>query len=149
MDAIVKVLAIVALGILILMGGTCLLAIGGFMAGVDEARQGVQTNEEREPFDPDELVVVQTFTGSGGQTTRPFTVSDRWEIEWDARGDIFQLYLYDADGGMETPMGEVPRGVPANQMGPGTGSSYQSRGGSYYLQVNAMGDWKIDILAAE
>ena len=82
--------------------------------------------------------VVQTFSGAGGKNTRPFTVQDGWEIQWDARGNIFQLFLYRADGEMG--------GVPANQQGAGKGASYQAKGGQYYLQVNAIGKWKINIV---
>jgi len=82
--------------------------------------------------------VVTSFQGSGGKNTRPFTVQKGWEIQWDSNGDIFQLYLYTADGNLE--------GVPANQQGAGKGSSYQAKGGKYYLQVNALGAWKINIV---
>jgi hypothetical protein len=83
-------------------------------------------------------VVVQTFSGSGGLNTRPFTVKDGWEIQWDAKGEIFQLYLNNSAGDME--------GVPANQQGAGKGASYQAKGGNYYLQVNALGTWTIKII---
>jgi hypothetical protein len=83
-------------------------------------------------------IVVQTFSGSGGLNTRPFTVKDGWEIQWDAKGDIFQLYLYTGSGDMD--------GVPANQQGPGKGASYQAKGGNYYLQVNALEAWTIKII---
>jgi len=82
--------------------------------------------------------LVKTFTGSGGKNTRPFTVKNGWEIQWDAKGDIFQLYLYTANGDMI--------GVPANQQGSGKGSSYQAKGGKYYLQVNAIGNWTIKVV---
>jgi len=82
--------------------------------------------------------IVKTFSGSGGKNTRPFSVNKGWEIQWDAKGDIFQLYLYNANGDMI--------GVPANQQGSGQGSSYQAKAGDYYLQVNAMGNWTIKIV---
>ncbi len=82
--------------------------------------------------------VVKNFAGTGGRNTRPFTVKDGWEIQWDVKGDIFQLFLYTANGDMV--------GVPANQQGSGKGSSYQAKGGQYYLQVNAIGKWNIDIV---
>ena len=82
--------------------------------------------------------VVKEFSGSGGKNTRPFTVKNGWEIQWDAKGDIFQLYLYTANGDMA--------GVPANQQGSGKGSSYQAKGGQYYLQVNAIGNWAIKVV---
>lgn len=81
--------------------------------------------------------VVASFKGSGIVNTKPFKVNDSWNIEWDSKGYIFQVYVF-------TESGELV-GVAANQMGPGQGSSFQPRGGSYYLEVNAMGDWKIDI----
>ena len=82
--------------------------------------------------------VIKTYSGSGGKNTRPFTVKDGWEIQWDADGDIFQLYLYTSTGDLE--------GVPANQMGSGEGASYQAKGGQFYIQVNAMGKWTITII---
>lgn len=85
--------------------------------------------------------VVKTFSGSGAKNTRPFTVQEGWEIQWDASGDIFQLYLYSPGGDMI--------GVPANQQGPGKGSSYQPKAGEYYLQVNAIGDWSVRIVNLE
>ncbi len=81
---------------------------------------------------------IANFSGSGGKNTRPFTVPSGWEIQWDAKGDIFQIYLYKADGSLV--------GVPANQQGAGTGNSYQAKGGKYYLQVNAIGDWDVNIV---
>jgi len=83
-------------------------------------------------------VFVTSFTGQGGKNTRPFYVKDGWEIHWDAKGDIFQLYLYTADGDLV--------GVPANQQGSGKGSSYQAEGGQFYLQANALGNWSINIV---
>lgn len=82
--------------------------------------------------------VVKEFSGSGGKNTRPFTVSNGWEIQWNATGNIFQLYLYDNEGSL--------KGVPANQQGQGPGSSYQAKGGEYYLQVNALGNWDVKIV---
>jgi hypothetical protein len=81
--------------------------------------------------------VVESFSGSGIKNTKPFTVSDSWEVSWDANGSIFQIYLYDAGGSME--------GVLANQQGPGEGSSYQPTPGRYYLKINAIGSWSVEI----
>ncbi len=81
---------------------------------------------------------IATFSGSGGKNTRPFSVPAGWEIQWDANGDIFQLYLYKADGSLA--------GIPVNQLGSGKGSSYQASAGKYYLQVNALGQWSIKIV---
>jgi hypothetical protein len=82
--------------------------------------------------------VIATFSGSGGKNTRPFVSTGPWEIQWDAKGDIFQLFLYTANGDIV--------GVPANQQGSGKGTSYQPKAGKYYLQVNAIGNWEIKIV---
>jgi len=75
--------------------------------------------------------VIKMFSGSGGRNTQPFVTTSPWEIQWNAQGDIFQLYLYTASGDMV--------GSPASQQGSEKGSSYQPKAGKYYLQVNALG----------
>lgn len=82
--------------------------------------------------------VLQEFSGSGIQTTRPFTVPDGWEIQWDSTGDLLQIYVYKSDGSLD--------GIAANQMGSGTGSAYQPKGGSFYLTMNAVGNWKVRVV---
>lgn len=81
--------------------------------------------------------IVTEFSGSNMKNTRPFQVSGSWEIKWDFEGDIFSIYLYTEDGELVT--------VAANQSGSGQGSSFQPKGGRYYLAVNAMGEWEIKI----
>jgi len=92
------------------------------------------------PPPPKEDVTIKSFSGKGASTMRPFTVQSNWEIQWTADGDYFGIYLYDANGG------EAAIGVPANQTGPGPGSSFQARAGTYYIQTNALGSWAIDIV---
>ncbi len=81
---------------------------------------------------------VASFSGTGTQSTRPFRVSSGWEIRWEAQGDLFQIFLRNESG--------EPVGVPANQQGAGSGSSYQARGGSYYLEMNALGPWTVTVV---
>ena len=85
--------------------------------------------------------IIATFSGSGIKNTRPFKVSGPWEIQWNAQGDIFQLYLHSSSGKMMD--------ITASQIGPGEGSSYQAQPGKYYLKVNAVGDWSISIVHVE
>ncbi|OEG62201.1 MAG: hypothetical protein BHK79_02850 [Halanaerobium sp. MDAL1] len=82
--------------------------------------------------------VIAEYSGNGTQNTRPFEVNSPWEIQWDAEGQIFQLYLYDSSGNLID--------VAANQMEAGKGSYYSPKTGSFYLQVNAMGDWQLKIV---
>jgi hypothetical protein len=84
--------------------------------------------------------ILRTFEGSDAHTTRPFEVTGPWEIQWDAHGSLFQIFLFGEDGNFI--------GVPANGSG-GTGSAYQPRGGRFYLQMNATGAWEVRIVAVE
>lgn len=81
---------------------------------------------------------VVEYSGNGLSNTRPFTVEDNWEIQWDAGGDLFQVYVFDLAGDLI--------GVAANQMGPGGGASFNARGGTFYLQVNAVGPWTVHVV---
>jgi hypothetical protein len=65
-------------------------------------------------------------------------VKDGWEIQWDAKGSLFQVFLYTANGDMS--------GILANQSGSSKGSSYQAKGGQYYIKVNAIGNWTFKIV---
>jgi hypothetical protein len=82
--------------------------------------------------------IVTEYSGNGMKNTRPFIVSGPWEIQWNAHGDIFQIFLYREDGSLAD--------VAANQMGVSKGSYYNPKAGTYYLQVNAMGKWEIIII---
>ena len=116
-------------------------AVGNWTIRIVQTNQEssrVKANKNESPTTSSEIA---SFTGSGGKNTRPFTTNGPWEIQWDAHGNIFQLFLYTTDGNMI--------GVPANQQGPGEGTSYQPKAGKYYLQVNAMGNWTIRIVPVE
>lgn len=95
----------------------------------EAADEATEAGEER---------VVQEFSGSGQHTTRPFTVDDGWEIQWDFTGDILQIYINDDSGGLA--------GVAANEQGESNGSAYQARGGTYHLEMNAMGQWTVRVV---
>ena len=89
------------------------------------------------PPPPPAEVEITRFEGSGQSTTRPFTVPDGWEIQWDA-SDFIQIYVYEASGELS--------GIAANQQGSGSGSAFQPSGGSFYLQMNAMGSWTVRVV---
>jgi FtsZ-binding cell division protein ZapB len=95
------------------------------------------TEPESKQTSQDSTIIVE-FSGSGGKSTRPFTVPSGWEIQWDSQGSIFQIFLYKEDGSIV--------GVAANQQGAGKGTSYQPKAGKYYLKVNTLDKWKIRII---
>ena len=82
---------------------------------------------------------IRELSGSGTRNTRPFQPQGPWEVKWNAKGEIFQVFVYTASGDLV--------GVAANQQGAGTGASYQPIGGNYYIQINALGSWSIEIVA--
>lgn len=81
--------------------------------------------------------INKDFSGNGIQITRPFSVPDGWEIQWSNQ-DFLQIFVWPVDGGSPE--------IVANQTGPGNGTSYQPKGGSYYLKVNGIGDWTIKVV---
>jgi hypothetical protein len=83
--------------------------------------------------------VLYSWSGNGIQTTRPFKVSGRWELQWKSDGQYFGVYLYSGSGEMIT--------ILANQQGAGSGSAFYPKLGEYYLSTNAFGAWKIQIVS--
>ena len=101
-----------------------------------EIRRASDWNGESDAAPAD--VVIRELSGSGTRNTRPFTPRGPWEIQWNAEGAIFQVYVYSAIGDLV--------GVAANQQGAGDGASYQPKPGTYYLNVNAVGKWSIQVV---
>jgi len=82
--------------------------------------------------------VIQKFSANGQRNLRPFIVKDKWEIQWDSKGSFLSITIYTADGRMLD--------VAATHKGSGSGSSYQPKGGEYYLQVSGTGDWTVTVV---
>lgn len=82
--------------------------------------------------------VLQQVSANGQRNLRPFTAKDKWEIQWDAKGTLLTITIFSADGKLSS--------VAATQDGPGSGSSYQAKGGEYYLQVTGTGEWTITVV---
>lgn len=104
-------------------------------------KDNAETKSKTSTTDSHASKIIAAFSGNGGKNTRSFKTTKPWEIFWDASGDIFQLYLYDINGNLI--------GVPANQGSSGKGSSFQVVKGEFYLQVNAIGNWKMQIKYAD
>jgi hypothetical protein len=83
--------------------------------------------------------VVLAQDGSGVTRTRPFTVERGWTIQWKALGrGVFQIYVKDAEG--------LIVDVAANETGPSSGTSYQPRAGTYFLETNASQSWSLQVV---
>jgi len=90
--------------------------------------------------------IIKSYSGNGMQTIRPFTANTAWELQWDAKDDgtgviYFGITLYEGDGN--------PIGMIANQVKPGKGSFYNPKKGTFYLTINAVTDWEINIVAVK
>ena len=81
---------------------------------------------------------VQTFSGKGAHTTRPFAVKEGWEIQWEGKGNFLSIYVHTKDGNLID--------LAANQQGVGKGSAYQPQGGTYFLKINGLGEWTIKVV---
>ena len=110
-------------------------AIGSWHVKVIEVRTSTKTSSDETKADETSIIKL---TGSGLKDTRPFKVGGPWELQWDANGSYFGAYIYNADGSWV--------GVAANQQGAGKGSSYQPKGGHYYLKINAIGSWHVKVI---
>lgn len=83
--------------------------------------------------------VVHSFTGKTVTTTRPFTVEDQWEVQWDNKTrEYFGIILYQSDGKRVKKL--------AGQTHQGAGASYQPQGGAYYLEIEGRDEWQVDIV---
>ena len=82
--------------------------------------------------------VVQETSGNGTRNLRPFKVRDHWEIRWHAKDGDIAIFITNPNSG-------VPQQA-AGQDKPGSGSSYQPKGGTYFLRVVATGDWTVTIV---
>lgn len=77
---------------------------------------------------------TKTFSGSGGLTLAPFTLSKDSDLTWSSTGQLFQIF---DDGDPESG------GVPVNSQA-ASGKSFISAG-RHKFQVNADGNWTITI----
>jgi hypothetical protein len=87
---------------------------------------------------------VLELSGTGLKNTRPFTVSDGWELQYTAypTDAIYFIVVLNAEDG------SLVDGL-ANQTEAGSGSSYQAKGGTFTLSINAAGRWHIKIVQVE
>lgn len=102
----------------------------------------------------EEAEVIKEIKGASYQTTRPFVVSDRWEVQWEvkyagpdhqrAKESMFRLKLYSTDN-------PNLREHYANFGRFGEGSFYRQEGGEFFLDIRDLSwnEWKITIIDLE
>ena len=95
-------------------------------------------------FCADEQVVLRE-SGNGIRNLRPFTVRDKWEVRWQHSGDYWMADAIRTDPPEDDFLAKLPLPIAA-QKGSGPGQSYQHKGGTYCLRVNAVGDWTVTVV---
>jgi hypothetical protein len=85
--------------------------------------------------------IVQEISGNRSQTLDPVTMTGPWEVRWQSAGPRFTLVIQEQDNPNKAAGLTV-----ANIIGSGTGSSFRSRGGRFYLDVIAHGDWTVTVV---
>jgi len=80
---------------------------------------------------------ILTESASGTRSLKPFTVGDRWELQWDSSEGLI-VWLMDAKGAAVQQL--------AAQHKPGKGSTFHPTGGSYYLRITSSGDWTVTVM---
>ncbi|MGD9850153.1 MAG: hypothetical protein AB7T38_02685 [Nitrospirales bacterium] len=82
------------------------------------------------------------FTGNGTTSTRPFNIKHEWEIQWEKTGEWPSVELFMVQ---VTEKGN-PLPVAAWNLAGRAGTSYVPKTGEFYLQITAMGPWKISVV---
>jgi hypothetical protein len=96
---------------------------------------------------------ILDLSASGAQNTAPFTTRTAWDLtySWDcatqkSRGvpeaDRFGFALYNADDDSLA----AQQGQTARTGRSGSGTLHYSRSGPYYVQVNSVCDWRLQVL---
>jgi hypothetical protein len=80
--------------------------------------------------------IVLKETANGSRSLRPFTIQDKWEVQWDSTEGV-SITLY-------TDKGEAVDALASSKKA-GSGSTFYPNGGSYFLKVIARGDWTITV----
>lgn len=81
---------------------------------------------------------VIDWQGSGIKNTEPFEIrGSMWRIKWQNLGSILQIYVYRPGGGLIA--------LPVNTLEKGKDISYIYEKGEFYLTINAIEKWIIEI----
>jgi hypothetical protein len=93
------------------------------------------------PAQADARTVVEEASGSGNKVIGPFRVQNAWELHWDFKGPLLQIFVNQTDA----PLPNLPVD-DAKQDGPGQGYERQEKSGTFYLKVVAQGEWTITVV---
>ncbi len=121
---------------------------------VTNTASGTNTKTESTPTAktsvPDQAPATQQtlldISGSGTKTTQKFTAAGDWDLNWSydcsnfGYAGNFAVMIYDGDGSMSY------KNALINQSGKsGTDVEHYHNGGTYYLVVNSVCKWKMNV----
>lgn len=81
--------------------------------------------------------IIAELTDKGSRTTRPFTMTDGWEVRWTATNDL-SLFLLDAQG--------QPLEALGHSLGDAGGTTYHAKGGTYSLTISSNAHWTVTVV---
>lgn len=81
---------------------------------------------------------VTTFEGgTENTTTQRFQVDGPWKLSWDFKGAALKVQIYSDAAG--------PSAKPIAQAGSGKGSMTVEKGGSFWLEIESAGSYKLNV----
>lgn len=99
---------------------------------------------EKEKTEVEELLgeawhIIKKWQGSDRKTTEPFQITGKtWRVKWKNLGNLLIVNVL-------RPGEEFPVATPVNTLEQGKDVSYIYEAGEFYLDINAIGDWSIEI----
>jgi hypothetical protein len=124
---------------------------GGGSSSTTTTQNGGTTQPTATPTHTPKWTTVQTFTGNGEKKTAIFSVPDDWKIVWSCTGQnidgvtadgALTVLVYNSDGSLaDTAVNATCKAGSK----PTTDNTEEHQSGSVYLDVNATGDWTIQI----
>ena len=95
------------------------------------------TKSEEPKVSEKEWRKIKEWQGNGIKTTEKFTVGSEWAISWTTKAGILQIYVYASDGELFN--------LAANTMIAGSDISYFHKAGTYYLEINALQPYTVQV----
>lgn len=116
----------------------CLLSTGLYQQQKKDLAGIVTPIEKRKPSqEKPEWSYVISWKGNGAKTTESLRVKKSWRIKWKNLGDILQVYVHNLNGDFIA--------LPVNTLEKGEDISYIYETGEFYLTINALGRWEVEI----
>ena len=137
------VLAVIVLFIIVGASGSSKPGIS-IPAPAETGSTVANTNTKTET--PVTMQTLLDISGSGSKSTAKFTAASDWDLNWSydcnnfGQDGNFQVYIYNGDGTLSFANSLI------NQLGKsGADVEHYHNGGTFYLTVNSMCKWKIQV----